>query len=111
MPHTVDILLSIGVVTCAVAIGLLVHRIRGDHLSPQTTLLVSVACGVGLIVMVLTDWPVESMSRFWADHSVLASLLSSLLLVGLVFMVYEQSEPPQVSRRSYTGCGSRVRAA
>lgn len=27
-----------------------------------------------------------------ADHSVLASLLSSLLLVGLVFMVYEQSE-------------------
>lgn len=92
MPNPLDAVLSVGVIAIAMAIGLMVHKIRGDHLSPRTSLIVSVACGAGLIVMVLTDWPVESMSRFWADHSVLAGLLSSVLLVGLVFLVYEQAE-------------------
>lgn len=92
MPNALDVVLSLGVIVIAVAIGLMVHKIRGDRLSPRTSMIVSVVCGAGLIVMILTDWPVESMSRFWADHSVLAGLLSSVLLVGLVFLVYEQAE-------------------
>lgn len=87
-----QVLLSLGVVLGAIAVGLLVHKVREDHLTPRTSLVVALACGVGLMAMVLTDWPVESMAAFWASHSVLASLLSSVLLVGLVFMVYEQAE-------------------
>lgn len=100
MPNALDVALSIGVIVVAVTIGLMVHKIRGDHLSPRTSLIVSVACGVALIVMVLTDWPVESMSRFWADHSVLAGILSSVLLVGLVFLVYEQAERRDQEQRA-----------
>lgn len=95
MSIAVDALLSLAVIACAVLIGLLVHWIRTDRLSARAATIVTGLCGAGLIVMVLTDWPVESMSRFWADHSVLAGLLSSLLLVGLVFMVYERAEQKQ----------------
>lgn len=92
MSVAVDVLLSLAVIACAVLIGVLVHRIRTDRVSAAAAAIVTGVCGVGLIVMVLTDWPVESMSRFWADHSVLGGLLSTLLLVGLVFMVYERAE-------------------
>lgn len=92
MVTTSDVLLSVLVVLCAIALGRLVHKVRLDSLSPVLSTAITVACGVGLVVMVLSDWPIENLSKFWADHSVLASLVSSLLLVGLVFMVYERSE-------------------
>lgn len=39
--------------------------------------------------MLLTDWPLGVLSKFWADHSVLSAVLSSLLLVGVGFLAFE----------------------
>lgn len=87
-----DAILSLAVVAAAVVVGLLVHRIRLDLLPSWATGVVTLTCGAGLIVMVLTDWPMENLASFWASHSVLAGMLSTLLLVGLVFLVYERAE-------------------
>lgn len=87
-----DAVLSLTVIAAAIGIGLLVHRIRLDQLPPWATAAVTIVCGAGLIGMVLTDWPMENLADFWASHSVLAGMLSTLLLVGLVFLVYERAE-------------------
>jgi hypothetical protein len=39
--------------------------------------------------MTITDWPVESLARFWADHSILSATLSTLLLLGAGFLAFE----------------------
>lgn len=44
---------------------------------------------VGLAAMTVTDWPVESLRQFWADHSVLTATLSTLLLLGAGFLAFE----------------------
>lgn len=80
------------VVVLALGIALTTHKVRNGSLSSRIALVAAVACSVGLLGMVLTDWPWELLNTFWADHSVLTSLLSSILLVGLVFLVYERGE-------------------
>ncbi|MCQ1953629.1 hypothetical protein [Arthrobacter sp. zg-Y238] len=80
------------VVVLALGIALTTHKVRDGTLSSRIALAAAISCSVGLLGMVLTDWPWELLNTFWADHSVLTSLLSSILLVGLVFLVYERGE-------------------
>ena len=87
-----DFLLSLLVAATAVGVAGLVQLVRKDRLPHGAVLAMTIVCGVGLLAMILTDWPLEDLANFWADHSVLAGVISSLLLVGLVFLVYERGE-------------------
>lgn len=86
-----EILYSAAIVVAAVGIGFVTHKVRTSDLSGRAAFATAVLCFVGLLAMILTDWPSEVLNKFWADHSVLAGMLSSLLLVGLVFLAYERS--------------------
>ncbi|GAA3691077.1 hypothetical protein GCM10022376_33490 [Yimella lutea] len=55
------------------------------------TRLGALLCGAGLVAMIVSDFPLTA-NRFWADHSVLAAMLSSALLVGAVYLAYEYRE-------------------
>lgn len=66
-----------------------VVRARQGRLGRRALLALASLCGVGLITMTVTDWPAESLARFWADHSVLSATLSTLLLVGAGFLAFE----------------------
>lgn len=101
-------MLCLAVVVVAVGIGALASRIRNDTVPPVAILGVTAGCAIGLISMILTDWPLEVLDTFWADHSVLASMLSSLLLVGIVFLVYERNEQRQQEERAVGISGAGV---
>lgn len=66
-----------------------VVRARQGRLGRGALLGLASLCGVGLVTMTITDWPAESLARFWADHSVLSATLSTLLLVGAGFLAFE----------------------
>ena len=92
VPTMVDFLLGCFAVAVLVGVAALVHLIRNDRLPNGAMLVVTVGCAAGLLAMILTDWPLENLAKFWADHSILASILSSVLLLSLVFLVYERGE-------------------
>lgn len=88
----VDLLLSLGVVSIAIAMAALGYLIRNDRLSSAWIRVLTLVSVLGLFAMILTDWPIETLSKFWADHSVLTGVLSSLLLLFLIFLLYEYVE-------------------
>jgi hypothetical protein len=65
---------------------------RRHQWNPRILLGFSALSGLGLIAMVVTDWPGEQLSRFWADHSILATVVSSLLLVSVGYLAFEAGE-------------------
>ncbi|MFW6010165.1 MAG: hypothetical protein ACOC9I_02475 [Actinomycetota bacterium] len=73
------------------------HAQRGT-LASRTLGIAAVACLVGLVVMVLTDWPTEWLAEFWSEHSVVAGLGSTLLLVGAGFLGIEAREAHERAR-------------
>lgn len=87
-----DAVLTFAVIAVAVGIGLLVFLAREQRIPTWLVRSLALVCGSGLVVMLLTDWPSETLARFWADHSVLAGVLSTVLLVGVVFLAFEDSE-------------------
>lgn len=84
-----------------------VFVIRRGELSAGWIRSLGLACAFGVLAMLLSDWPSEGLADFWAQHTVLASLLSSVLLLGLIFLVYsEQERQHQVEiDRSITAAG------
>jgi multisubunit Na+/H+ antiporter MnhB subunit len=88
----IDALLALAVAFIACAVAFIVHLAREGSIRPRTVRALAAVCGVGLIAMLLSDWPLEFLSTFWAEHSILAAVLSSVLLIGLVFLVYEERE-------------------
>ena len=103
-----EFLLSLLVTATAVGVAGLVQLVRKDRLPHGAVLAMTIVCGVGLLAMILTDWPLEDLASFWADHSVLAGVISSLLLVGLVFLVYERGEQSRQGElaRGLSGAGA-----
>jgi hypothetical protein len=95
------------VVAAAAGAGLLTYAVRNNRLLRGPMSAITILCGGAMLAMVLTDFPLEMLNDFWAGHSVLASLLSSLLLVGLVFMVYQHGEQRKQQRlaNGLTGAG------
>lgn len=79
----------VAVFTASCVVFLLVASIRLGRVNRRWLVVLAVACGGGLLVMLLTDWPSGVLSKFWADHSVLSAVLSSLLLVGVGFLAFE----------------------
>ncbi len=101
-------------VVLAVAIVLvLIRRVRTGSLTHSATrdsviyAALATMCGAGLFFMLLTDWPLQIRNKFWADHSVLASTLSSALVVGVIYFVYEKRERAEQDARQtgLTGAG------
>lgn len=93
-----DLLLSVAMMAAACAVAVMVHRIRNDRVPLWTVWLTTSFCIIGWLAMLLTDWPLEILDEFWSRHSILASSISSMLLVGAVFLVYERSEKNRQSR-------------
>lgn len=73
-------------------IALLVHLARSQRLTERSVLGLTAVCTIALVVMLISDWPSEILADFWAEHSVLAGLLSSVLLVAVVFLAFEDNE-------------------
>jgi hypothetical protein len=59
--------------------------------------MLSAGSGAALLVMVLSDWPSSRLNLFWAEHSVLGAVLSTLLLAGVGYLAFEAGE---VSRQA-----------
>lgn len=104
-------MLSQAITAALVLIGLALaaittRAVRQGQLSTRSTRIGAVICGIGLAAMLLSDYPYAG-NRFSADHSVLAAILSSLLLVGVVFLGYETQERTEQHRlaSSLSGAG------
>jgi hypothetical protein len=94
----IDALLGVIVAVSAGVVAFLVHLARERAIDPRTVRLLATLCGVGLVAMLLSDWPFEVLAGFWADHSILAAITSTVLLIGLVFLLYEEREQREQER-------------
>ena len=98
---------GIGVVLAA-GLYFVIARTARRHRWNRTVLLgLSVMSGVCLIAMVVTDWPGEQLARFWADHSILAAVVSTLLLISVGYLAFEAGESAEQAKlnRSVTSAG------
>lgn len=93
-----DFVMSVGVILVAVLLGGIVWLLREGHVPARWVSALSALCGAGLLLMLITDWPTDSLNLFWADHSVLAGIGSTLLLVGVPYLLWESSESKQQER-------------
>lgn len=87
-----DVVLALVVLLFSLVTGLVVFLAREQRIPTWAVRSLAVLASVGLLAMLLTDWPSEVMAKFWADHSVIAGMLSTVLLVGIVFLAFEDSE-------------------
>ena len=83
---TLIVLLVVGLYLVAV------RAARKHAWTSRRLVALSAVSGLALLVMVLSDWPGEQLSDFWADHSVLAAVLSTVLLVSLGYLAFEAGE-------------------
>lgn len=93
-----DAVLVVCILVAAGALGLLVFLAREQRIPHLWLRILTAACAVGLVLMLLSDWPFELLAEFWAEHSVLAGLLSTVLLVALAFLAFEDSEQRRQER-------------
>lgn len=102
-------LLVLGVVLAYVLFGVLIHVVREFPVPRKLTYTLAGLCALSLIVMLLSDWPTDSMNIFWADHSILASVVSTLFLLGLGYSFYEAEENKRQEQLAsgLSGCGPR----
>lgn len=87
-----DLVLALLVFGVSAGISLLVFLAREQRIPTWLVRTLACASATALLAMLLTDWPSESLAGFWADHSVLAGVLSTVLLVAVVFLAFEDSE-------------------
>lgn len=62
---------------------------RAAWVGYRVKLLLAALCVVALVVIVATDWPSEALNTFWAEHSVLSALVTTVLLFGAGFVAYD----------------------
>ena len=84
--------LAVGAIAAIATLTVLFYLAREQRISPRVLRGLTVACAAGLVAMLLSDWPFELLNQFWAAHSVLTSMLSTVLLVALGFLAFEHSE-------------------
>lgn len=91
--HRVTAVLAGLVLVALSALALLVVRgARSRQFSPAILVGLAVLCAVALAWMLISDWPTETMSGFWRDHSIVSATASTLLLVGIGFLAFEAVE-------------------
>lgn len=67
----------------------LVAAVRFGRLGPRWLFSLASVCGIALLAMLVSDWPLDVLSKFWADHSVLSAVLSTVLFVGVGVLAFE----------------------
>lgn len=86
-------LIALVVITVlGLVVAAVVSLAREGRLGPRSLLTLAGICGAGLVVMTLTDWPQQSLAEFWARHSVVSAVLSTLLLIGSGYLAFEARE-------------------
>jgi hypothetical protein len=102
-----ELLLAGAIFGLAVFVGGVVFLARERRLSSRDLRLLATGCALALIAMLVTDWPWEILAEFWAEHSVLAGVLSTILLVGIGFLAFEVREVAEQEDldRSLTAAG------
>ena len=73
----------------AAILGLTAALETGRRMSRGLLWSIAAACGLALLAMVVTDWPLEVLSAFWAGHSVVSAVVSTLLLAGTAFLAFQ----------------------
>ena len=89
------------IVILGLAIALVVGLAREGRLGPRSLIFLALLCGAGLVAMTLSDWPQQSLATFWAQHSVVSAVLSTLLLVGAGYLSFEARD--NVRQRQLSG--------
>lgn len=77
------------VLVCAALLFVVVAAIQFGRLGRRWLIALAAACGLSLLVMLVSDWPLGVLSKFWADHSVLSATLSTVLFVGVGVLAFE----------------------
>lgn len=72
--------------------ALLIGRARDGRLNQRVLLALTGACGLSLIVILVSDWPWGALAGFWTRHAVLSAVLSTLLLLGAGYFAFEARE-------------------
>ena len=80
------------VLVFGISAAFVVRGARRGTIDRRLLLALSLLCAVGLLAMTMSDWPAETLDRFWADHSVLSATLSTLLLVGAGYLAFEAQD-------------------
>ena len=83
------VFLALCVLGASVLLGLVIMLAREGRIRSRYLGALAVVCSIGLLAMLITDWPSEVLARFWADHSVVAGVLSTVLMLGIGFLVFE----------------------
>ncbi len=104
---SVQLLVAGGLLVVAALYFVAVRAARRRAWSARVLIGLSVLSGLVLLAMVLTDWPGEQLNQFWADHSIFASVLSTVLLVSLGYLAFEARETAEQAdlNRSVTSAG------
>ncbi|WP_028650306.1 hypothetical protein [Nocardioides halotolerans] len=84
------LLTTVVVVVAAFAFAAIGFLVKERRLPRPWPAVLAAACGAALLVQLVTDWPFPT--GFWADHGVVTSVLSSVLLLGVAYLVYEDRE-------------------
>ncbi len=88
-------LMYLAIVPVVLATGLIawvVYLAKQQRIGPDTVRALAILCSAGLLAMLVSDFPTTWASEFWADHGVLSSVMSTVLFVGIGFLVYEDGE-------------------
>lgn len=76
----------------AAALAAMIRRLRSRAWSARTLATLTFVVGLTLAGMVISDWPTDTLNSFWADHSVLAAVISTVLLAAFAFLAFEVRE-------------------
>lgn len=83
-----------------------VERARRNDVPPRVLTAISLGCVAALVLLALSDWPSEWLNEFWADHSILAALLSTVLIVGAGLLGLEARSLHEQERMSDAMAGT-----
>lgn len=80
------------VVVLSAALVLAARRARARSWTARG--LFAATCGAlaVLVALVISDWPTEQLNSFWASHSVLAAVVTTVLLAAVAFLAFEARE-------------------
>lgn len=84
-----DALLGLALLLVSAALTGVIWLARQGRVGSRTLIVLAVFCAGALLLMLVTDWPWEVLAPFWAAHSVLAGVLSTVLMLGIGFLIFE----------------------
>ncbi|YAL83411.1 hypothetical protein ACMYYO_01010 [Dermacoccaceae bacterium W4C1] len=80
------------IVALSVGLVLVARRIRSRSWTSRGLLIATCASLAVLVALVISDWPTDQLNTFWAAHSVLAAVVTTVLLAAVAFLAFEARE-------------------